>query len=292
MTSSLSAKLTSLAARAQVLQLETGATSVTLDHLAAGRRTVRETLSLVLTASHNGEPMFILHREKAPQKDASAAPQYRAAVFGGGVESIEEMQFRQRVQIEPETVDQRLLEAGKVPPDLWYRLQGKSLLATGELVQLTYPLTSDFVESFVRNEIAKRLLMEAGEAAAFIQDARLLQAEFVETAVLGAKFGSFTDAITQAHGLTQDASGRIAGIGILVRERFAAAGLVTSPMDFAAHANGSALVWSADQLIANAERDTNDAGTWKGRMAHQGVDNELPIRNHSLLMAAAEAVRS
>lgn len=292
MTSSLSAKLTSLADRSKRLQLETGSTSITLDHLAPERRTVRSTLSLVLTASHNGEPMFVVHREKMPQKDASATPQYRAAVFGGGVESTEERQFRQRVQVDPETVDQRLLEAGKVPPDLWYRLQGKSLLTTGELVQLTYPLTSDFVASFVRNEIAKRLLMEAGEAAAFIQDARLLQVQPVETAVVGAKFGSFTDAITQAHGLSQDSMGRITDIGILVQERFAAAGIVTSPLDFAVRANGAALVWSADQLIANAERDTADAGAWKGRMAHQGADASLPIRNHSLLMAAAAAVSS
>ncbi len=282
--SPLSEKLHTLAEKARLFQLETGTTAPSLDHLAEGRKTVRQTISLVIASGDT----FVFHKEAMPKKDAAAPTVHRAAVFGGGIESLEESALRAAIAAGTND-DPDMEERGTYPPDAWYRMQGKHMLRTGSLQQMTYPLTPETVQEFIRTELSKRLRMEAGSAAMYIGDVSLLQTQPVETAVLNRRLGSNTEEIASTHGLTVNERGELVGIGILVQERFAMAKLLCDPQDFEALANGAAIVWKADELVAVAERDTADVQTWKNRLQHQNDPQQLPIRNHSLLVGAAAA---
>lgn len=290
----LSSKLGALAEKAKQFQLESGTTSPSLDHLAENYRTTRQTISLVLTDDNTSDPTFVFHREAMVRKPAApGAPVpptvYRAAVFGGGVEAEEEKRLKRIARTDPLLVDRSLLdENGLVPPDAWYRMQGKHLLEYGRLLQMHYNVTPQIVQSFIQTEVRKRLKMEAGAASAKIDQPIVLRSEPVETAVLNRRLGEYTEAIAARHGLTINNNNELVGIGILVQERFAMAQLLCDPREFADQCSGNAIVWSADQLVAIAERDTNDLDAWKSRLEHQG-ENELPIRNHSLLVGASSA---
>ncbi len=278
-------KLAGLAEKAKQYQLETGTTAPSLDHLSATRKTTRQTISLVITSGDT----FVFHKEAMPKKDSSAPTVYRAAVFGGGIESEEEAKLREDIALQSPTVAADLTDNGKYPPDAWYRLQGKHMLAHGSLLQMTYPLTPETVQAFIRTEVSKRLKMEAGVAADKLGEPVVLAADPVETPVLNRRLGDYTESIASAHGLTVNERGELVGIGILVQERFTMATLRCNAQDFEAMANDAAIVWHADELVAVAERDTADVQAWKNRLQHQADPRALPIRNHSLLLGAAAA---
>jgi hypothetical protein len=282
----LAGKLDDLAEKARLLQLETGTTSPTLDHLPAERKTVRDTLSLMLVSGRRA-PVFALHREPTPaSKDIR-----RAAVFGGGIRSEEEARLDALAATDPLLVDPGLLDAdGKFPADAWYRMLGKQMLRTGALPQMTFPWKPATVQAFIRTELSKRLRFEVGQAARLIDDPELLTAEPVVTNVLDRRVGDYTEAIAARYGLRVE-NRNLVGIGIAVRERFALAELLCPPDEFGMAARGEAVLWPADRLVANAERDTADVAAWKSRMERQGDPLALPIRNHSLLVGAAGAVR-
>lgn len=294
-----SQKLADLAAQAAQRQLETGTTAPSLDHLDAGRRTVRLAMSLALVGGSHGQT-FLLHREpmvtkKTPPGEPPPATIYRAAIFGGGMESVEERRFADMVREDPLSIDPALLsEAGGVPPDYWYRRQGKHMLAHGHLEQMTYPVTQESILACLRSDLARRMGMEVGTQSlgAIGAPIALQNAQPVETNVLNRRLGNFTEPIAARHGLSVNAAGELVGIGITVRERFAMARLLTDPARFQALTRGNALAWPVEHLIAVAERDTRDATTWAGRLGpqFQMSDDTLPIRNHSLLLAAAGAL--
>lgn len=283
-------KLQKLADRAKEFQLQSGTTAPSLDHLHPSRKTVRKTISLVLTHGRK-ELSFVFHKEAMPKKKPDDATVYRAAVFGGGIQSEEEKRLERMSKTDLLFVDPDLLEKDRYPADAWYRLQGKNMLYTGAMAQMAFDTGPAMLQGYIRDELSKRLHMEAGEAASLIGEPALMQADPVVTPVLNRRLGGYTERIAEKYSMTVNERKELEGIGIEVHEHFAVAPLLADPYEFAEKSEGNALVWSADDLIAIAERDTADIDAWKKRLEHQGSDVNLPIRNHSLLVGATAAVR-
>ncbi len=283
-------KLATLAERAREFQLQSGTTAPSLDHLDPSRKTVRKTISLILTHGRK-DLSFVFHKEAMPKKKPEDQTIYRAAVFGGGIQSEEEKSLEKISLQHPLLVDPNLLENGKYSADAWYRLQGKNMLESGSLLQMTFDTGPAMVQRYIHDELSKRLHMEAGEAASMIGEPTSLRADPVVTPVLNRRLGAYTEQIADKHGLTVNERRELVGIGIEVHENFAVAPLLGNPYEFAEESEGNALVWSTDDLIAIAERDTHDLDSWKKRLENQENDVNLPIRNHSLLVGATAAVR-
>lgn len=150
--SPLAEKLSSLADKARELHLQAGATAPSLDHLPERFRTVRQNISLMLSAGGGRSPSFVFHREPLPQKAVAGQP-----------------------------------PPARIPPDAYYRLPDKHFLPTetqkpgeGGLLQMTYPPTLKTIEEFIRDELSKRLTLEAGATARLIGIPTVLQANPVE----------------------------------------------------------------------------------------------------------------
>lgn len=284
-------KLDILARSAEALQLHAGTTAPSLDHLDPTRRVTRDTISVVLLEGTGRNPRLIFHREPAPQKpEITTPPKRRLAVFGGGLEAEQERLARDAVKTDPLLVDPALLGPdGTYPPDYWYRRQGKELLERGQLLQMTYHHTPETITKILRQDLFKRLKMEAGAQAlrGVSEPVMLGGTKPVVTHVLNRRLGDYTERIAAKHGMTVNERGELVGIGISVNEYFAMA-QVDDAEAFVRASGGNAVMITGDELIARAEGDTKDLDAWKARLSRE---EPLPVRNSSLLVGSAGAVR-
>ncbi len=283
-------KLDTLARSAEALQLQAGTTAPSLDHLDPTRRVTRDTISVVLLEGTGRNPRLVFHREPAPQKkEITTPPKRRLAVFGGGLEAEEERLARETHKADPLLVDPLLLDKGTYPPDYWYRRQGKEMLRHGRLLQMHYRHTPETLAHILRQDLFRRLKIEAGaEALRGVSEPVVLGGtKPVVTNVLNRRLGDYTEQIAELLGMEVNGDGQLMGIGIGVNEYFAMA-QVDDAEAFVDASGGNAVMVTGDELIARAEGDTKDLDAWKARLNRE---EPLPVRNASLLVGSAGAVR-